>query len=71
MTDQNTPTVPPMLPSRYNPPLTNRERAIIAVNNFFDRYRDDEVDVEEVMNLDTEGELVTDLQHSIHITRKF
>lgn len=71
MTDQNTPTLPPLLPRKV--PLTNRERAIIMVNNFFDRYKDEDVDVEEFMELDTEdgSDVIKELLHSIHITRKF
>ena len=73
MSDQNTPTVPPLPHLRRKLSLTNRERAIILVNNFFDRYQDDEVVVEELMELDTgeDGETVADLNHRIHITRTF
>lgn len=73
MSDHNTPTVPPLPHVRRKGSLTNRERAIILVNAFFDRYKDDEVVVEELMELDTEedGDTIKDLTHRINITRKF
>lgn len=53
--------------------LTKRERAVILINELFDRYPEDEIDIDSYLEYESteDGDKLIAVSHSVEIIKRF